>query len=378
MAETRHLLNCWDDIRKAQYERIGKLLMEITHGKGGGKMNADHSQKDMGEWDSILLTTSNDSLADYVVQANKNDAAALFRCFEFRVDKVPDYTPGRANASDIEPIYTALDDNFGYIGRRYAKMLGHKIKEVREILKESTADVENGIGSGQVPDAERFWVCAAACLVAASVVGNAVIMMARKELGMPPGVLFDTEGVLNHVLSAYRGMRSRVQDAGIVSSSSDYAGRHLSGFLNDHIKNSVWTETVYEEGNQVLGDRGVAAVNLIYPPAEQMRHMAKVVARWHVTEKKLVISRPDLTQYCMEREISPELVIGGLKQHYKAVTTKKRIAAGVVGTSSVQEHLLEMWVAEDSWLYPTMMEHSTRPDQAEAADSSADTEQKSS
>jgi hypothetical protein len=365
MAETRHLLNCWDDIQKSQYERIGKLIMEITHGKGGGKMTATHDQKDMGQWDSILLTTSNDSLADFVVQANKNDAAALFRCFEFRVDKVADNTPGRASAVAVEPIYTALDDNFGYIGLRYARLLGHKINDVREVLKESQADIETGLG-GRIPDNERFWATAAACLVAASVIGNAVIMSARKELNLPNGLLFDTDGVKEHVLEVYRNMRFRVQDSAVVSSSEDYARQHLSSYLLDRAKNTVWTDTTPVENEEIV-------VNLLYPPAETMRYMNKVTVRWHVAEKQLDISRRDLTEYLTEREIGSGLVISGLKKYYKATQSKRRLAANVVGTTAVQEHLLSIPVTPGSWLYATLVEHSTPLDPVAADPQISDT-----
>ena len=101
--------------------------------------------------------------------------------------------------------------------------------------------------------------------------------------------------------------------------------------------------------------------------------MKAVVARWRINENRLSISRADFTAYFMANEINPELVAGGLKKLYKATPSRLRIAAGVAGISSVQEYLIDIPVDKGSWLYDTMMEHSTRSDQSEAADASEPT-----
>jgi hypothetical protein len=346
MAETRHLLNVWDDIQPLQYERIARLVMEVTQGKGGGKMTPNHAQKDMGEWDAILLTTSNDSLGSIIQKLNKNNAAALSRCFEFKVEK----SEAEVSSSlDVQPFYTALDDNFGYMGYRYAELLGHKITRVRELIKAAQEQIEKCMGGVTGAD-ERYWSAAATCLLASAYIANSLIVQERKDLGLPAGPLFDIDGVRDHVIEIYRAMRLRVGEAAITSSKEDYVRLHLSNFLNEHTKNTIWTG--------VDGD-------ILHPDLVSVRHMGQVMVRWRVPEKTLVISSKVFNGF-LEREKITDAVIAGMKKHYGATKTRLCIAAGT-DIPSAQEYLLQIPVKDDSWLTETLNQFTYVAKQASAA-----------
>lgn len=147
----------YDEITNLSGELVSKLAYAITKGQGRQRATQTGEAADnYGNWNTILLSTSNYSLHTKLAVEKSDASAEASRVFEYTV---PSGTLDKREADDA---FDQLNDHFGLAGLVYAQALVNRKEWVRERVKHwiRTIDREAGTGSS-----ERFWSAVVACVL---------------------------------------------------------------------------------------------------------------------------------------------------------------------------------------------------------------------
>jgi hypothetical protein len=154
IGEIRSLPLYWDELKtEDDTKRFVNIVFQLTLGKEKSRMTSKVVQKQVGTWQTLLVSASNESLLDYVASRTRMTTAGLYRVFEYTVDPAVGEV-GQIAPADAQRMISLLNDNYGQVGCAYAEFLGPNYaridKEVGEYLKalevETTAQRD-----------ERFW-----------------------------------------------------------------------------------------------------------------------------------------------------------------------------------------------------------------------------
>ena len=156
----------YDEITNLDPERISDLAYAITKGQGRQKLQQNgQAQENWGNWNTIMLTTSNASLHSRLGIAKADSSAEASRIFEF---VAPENTLTKVEADEN---FDKLNDHYGLAGEVYALGLITHREWARERVKYwiKEVDVAAGVGSS-----ERFWSAVVAAVLAGFELANKV------------------------------------------------------------------------------------------------------------------------------------------------------------------------------------------------------------
>ncbi len=309
LGETQSLPVCWDDLRPEQFDKVVSVVHEATQGAGPGRLNTDRSSKDTGSWESLLVITANQSISEALVKKQKNDAATLYRVFEYVVNKLEDET-GRPPTFEAAPIYKALDENYGQMGLMFAKRLGTRPKAT-EMLVNKTSHLVNSYVHCRGD--ERYWLAICAVTVAAALMANEILREIR-----PDGFMFDEDGILRHMINTYREMRTKMVGANLDSASYEYVEGALTKWLKHCGGNTIWTKQMPAQGRS-------SPMDVLHGPDLDRGAHRPIHMQWVVDRQLCRISREAFSDYMMELEYSPDAVMKGLKAHYGMKFTPRTV-----------------------------------------------------
>src|SRR6202012_4023325 len=112
----------WDELKTDQdTKKFVKMTFQISAGKGKSRMDSKAQLREPGEWQTLVISASNESIIDHVTSQTNTTTAGMMRIFEYQV--VPS-DRGRISTSDAEIIRSKLNNNYGHVGLKYAQFLG--------------------------------------------------------------------------------------------------------------------------------------------------------------------------------------------------------------------------------------------------------------
>jgi hypothetical protein len=348
MGALRHLPTSCDDLQRAEFESAKKLVMQITQGADGAKLTPDRREREQGAWDTVVVTGSNNSLAEFIEQTNKNDSSALVRCFEFKVPKLRKDNPGFRGQAEVAPILAALNHNYGHVGLKYAEMLGRDPALFKNLVRGVGNTVTKKVG--EVDSEERYWYTAATTIIAGAFAANRVLA----ELGSD--LRFDKQKVEEFVIGVFFDMRERVEEAKVKSSDHKFVKKHLIAFFNDHVAANnmmLWTQSM------PAGPGRPDQHQPLFPVGRKFDDMKKIAVRWVLVGRRLLISQHELYAYLRKQEISTTDMLKGLKNFYGAKVVKKINLGGGTSASPAREDVIEIRVIEGTWLDEIMYRNLT-------------------
>jgi hypothetical protein len=350
MGRIRHLPIYWDDIRNEKFEVVADTLMEITQGGDGLKLNQNREEREQSLWDNMLLTSSNASLVEYLEGVNKNDGAALVRCFEFEVPTIEAGSPSYEDPNRIAPLIASLDSNHGHAGREYAAVLGRAGASLQEMYDDVAAEFTKRVAP--VQPHERFWMAASATIVMGAMLANTLPLMAGN------GIKFDIDDITQFLVKEYLEQRERYADANRHADSSQYIKHWLGQFINHYA--APRNEIVYtQEAPRGPGKPVMSAPE--WPLGEQARQMKLVSVRWVRSERKLKFTKTASDKFLRQEKVSINSFKDGLVKHYGArIILRGRIAAGLANIGAgAPEVLYEIDVKPGTWLDDLLQRHAT-------------------
>ena len=339
MAELNNLPCYWDDVSVPKaIEKAAEVLVDITQGKDGGKMNVDRSQKVVGSWQSLLTICSNVSMFDYMVDHQQSNAAGIYRTFEFLVPKNDDNTPGRVEEWTATILQQQLETNYGRMGERYSKVMLSNPEAMQEFVTDTQAKLADEVT--YKPD-ERFWLAIATTILAGARLANTI------------GASFNVEEIHAFLVSSYFAMRARVLTEDLIGDSEANITAALTQFLKDMSGNTIRTRDMVHGA----GGRDRQVVYMGGPEhANQPIHV-----QWVIDERLLRISRKHFVEYMRKPKYSPSMVTTGLRTFYRMKDGRANICAGTMFQGG-QERLLVIPVPRDHWLDETMHAYTSLAD----------------
>jgi hypothetical protein len=153
---------------------LDDVIYNITQGEGKGRMRADSSLRNKGEWQTMLITSSNASLRQRLRAIRGTTVATQMRLLEFTVT-APEYVREWGETARV-----VLPNNWGVAGDAYASVLAQLDHDaLRADLLQMEQFLSQWMGCGSN---ERFWVGAVTCNIAGLMIAQACGIIANVNI----------------------------------------------------------------------------------------------------------------------------------------------------------------------------------------------------
>lgn len=311
----------WDELKTEEDTRkFVNLMFTMTRGKERSRMASDVTQRVSGTWQTLLVSASNDSLIDFVVNRTKQSPAGLMRTFEYEVPRGSD---GQIEVAEADQIIGRLNDNYGHVGLEYAKWLGANFKQVEIDVVERRKRIELDLKATQD---ERYW---ATCV--------SVIMQGAHYANQLGYAEIDEEQLYKFMIQVVENMRGTLRAAPNDMTKSDNVENVLSQYLNAMAtRHTLWT-------NMIPLGRGKPSKDI-----KIVRDASKldgIYVHIGVDNKILRLSSTHFGDWLKEAGYSRHQFTRSLEAKYGAKTVNGRIGGGTDKAVLSTEYLIEIQLA---------------------------------
>lgn len=313
----------WDEMKtEDDTKKFVNLMFSLTRGRERSRMASDVSQRVAGSWQTMLVSASNESIIDYVVNRTKTSSAGIMRTFEYEVP-LADTDAGQIETGDADQILGRLNDNYGHIGLDYAKWLGQNFVQVEIDVAECRKQI--AIETNAVNE-ERFWTAAIA-----------VVLMGAKYANELGYTKIDEERLKAFLIETLQGMRGTVKDQPNDMTNSTNVDNVLAQYLGAmRARHTLWA-------NYIPISRG-------RPPKEikVLRDTSKledINVHIGVENKILRINSTQFSDWCKEKGYSRTIVVRCLEKEYGCKRVNGRMASGTQFAGILNEYMLEIQLA---------------------------------
>lgn len=205
LSEPRILARFWDELRvKPQWqENWVSMIYTIPQGKERARMMSDTTLREVGEWEAILVFTSNRPYSDILLAVTAGTDSGLYRLLEVQLRKEQ-----QQYQADAGPLLKLTETNYGHAGRIYAKYLATHDAEIETLLHSTAAKIGEKLGARRE---ERFYVTAIATIIVGAKIAT--------QLGL---FNFDTAGMYRHLAAAFVRSRGTVENRTLVATEGGY------------------------------------------------------------------------------------------------------------------------------------------------------------
>lgn len=267
LSEPRVLPRFWDEmkIRKDQVDDFVNLIFTIPQGKERARMMADTTLREVGEWETLLVLTSNRSFLDYLMARDDGTDAGVARLLEVSLSnqKMPfDPLAGQ--------IIKLCETNYGHAGRAFIKYVTGNLPVVQAQLASVLKSLADNLAMQRE---ERFLATGIAC----TIVGASI----ARKLGL---FNFDTKGITETFLNAVKKQRGQRGSMTIVSATGGYN-------LEEIVSEFVNSQADYRIRTSNFAARGVGKVDIIgHPPRGNLLkcHIAEALGVVRVSRSSFV------------------------------------------------------------------------------------------
>lgn len=295
----------YDEITNLDPEKISDLAYAITKGQGRQRLQTNgQAQENWGNWNTMMLTTSNASLHSRLSSAKADSSAEASRIFEYMV---PENTLTKIEA---DANFDKLNDHFGVAGEVYAQALVSRRDWIRERVKFWIREVDV---IAKVGSSERFWSAVAAAILAGFELAN--------EAGLTNA---NIPNLLAFAVKQIHTMRGEVKDE----------VRAGDSILADYINSNMRSMLVLTSPAK---DKTLATVAL-EPNSDKLRIRLERYAG------RMYIDRADFRRFCQEKGADVKQVRSDLLESKVLMADSSKLVLGK-GTkwSGVQTHC---WVLD--------------------------------
>ena len=306
----------WDELRGDDINKFALMAFQLTQGTGKARLNADITQRERGDWQTLLVSTSNDTLVDAISRAAKGTSAGLYRLFEVRI---PPQQSGML-ASEASRMVSTLNDNHGYVGLAYAQFLGANAKRIEVEVATLHDKITREVNALQQ---ERYWVAPITIILAGAGYAN--------ELRMTD---IDIPALKAYLYAALDDMRKTVKETPDTGNGKDAIAGVLQGFLGKHRSRNTIVTDVFPSG------RGRPA------PVKVMSDVTKLdkITVHRANDLNTIrISQAALIEYLEERGYPPTAYLKTLSDELGAIKMRAKLGAGTeVAQGVLQELVIEI------------------------------------
>jgi len=150
----------WDELKTTKdAEQFVNIVFQLSGGREKNRLKNDTSMQVAGDWETLIVVGSNDSMIDHVSRGLKTTNAGIVRVFEFTAKKSIAF---KMDAGKAIRIVARARDNYGHAGDIYAKWLGENVERVTK----EVAELDEAIRAKyHASESERNWFGLLACLL---------------------------------------------------------------------------------------------------------------------------------------------------------------------------------------------------------------------
>jgi hypothetical protein len=295
----------WDEIKtKEEARNFTANLFHLTGGKGKARLSSNIQQRQVGTWNTLLVSASNESLVDHIIHGTRMTTAGIYRIFEF---EVPPATRGQIPIVEASRNVSRLSENFGNAGLVYAQFLGENLDHVDKEVAQTMIDLQTELGIAQD---ERFWAALITVLLCGARFAN--------DLGL---TTIDVAGLKAHLIDKLTSMRELRDAQPVDMSKSVNVSAILAHFLGDKrrrhtlMTNMFWLQRGKPQKSAIRIISDVSQLDSIHVHVSQL-------------EKKIRISSKALEEWLEAKEYSRTLFLRAMKDRFGMVDIRARIGAG--------------------------------------------------
>lgn len=312
----------WDEIKGDDNTRkFVKLAFSLTGGKDKSRLGRDASLREVGKWQTMLISATNESLVPYIASQTSGTTAGIYRLFEFEVAPKKKVF-GDVDTGEAQRLLGRLDDNFGAVGQQYAQWLGSNFQQIDADVGEYMKKLEK---KANIRQDERFWLCTITC----------VVMGARyaSELGIAN---FHVEEIESFMLRTLDVMRKQIKDSHVDLTETTNLVNIFTQFLKAMARHTIWTNRIpIGRGRPKVGDfkvlKGATLIDGLHV------HIGK--------EDKLIrISSTHLSNWLDDRKISRMIFMREFHKQFGSRETNARLGSGTNMAQS-EEYVIEIKAA---------------------------------
>jgi hypothetical protein len=314
----------WDEIKT--HENVKKfvdLTFTVTGGREKGRMNRNIQLREPGVWQTLVVSASNESILDYVLQGTKTTAAGVLRIFEYVVPPAAS-SLGQIDSSVASRQVAALNDHYGNVGLRYAKWLGANYARCD---KEVAAYIEDLNTTVSADREERYWISVIAVICMGARYAN--------DLGVAE---FDEDALRAFLLDELARMRQQRKDQPVDMTKDTNISTVLAQMLNQ------WRARNTLKTNRIHVGRGKPAHGQIQVLNSDQSRLDQIHVHVGMEDKILRISSYALTQWLTERGYSRHTFIGALQKQLGMKLVNGRLGSGT-SFAGATEYLVEIQLA---------------------------------
>lgn len=228
----------WDEIKGDEDTRkFVRLAFQMTSGKDKSRLGRDSALKEVGKWQTMLVSSTNETLVEYIAQMTTGTTAGLYRLFEFQV--APMKMARTIDTGEAQRMLGRLDDNYGVVGFEYAQWLGQNFARIDTEVGEYMRRIEKAWGFRQD---ERFWQCAITCTVMGARYAN--------ELGFTQ---FDVDAIEAFLKKTLDRMRETVKDSTVDLTNPDNVADVLTQFFKAMKRHTLVTNKIPQGAGRPKG-----------------------------------------------------------------------------------------------------------------------------
>ena len=326
IGQVRVLPIYWDELKSEEdTKRFVKIVFDLTGGREKSRSGQSGALREAGQWQTMLVSASNDSITDVVVGQTKQTLAGYYRVFEYAVPSGKG-GKGQINASDAAQIEGKLDENYGVVGLAYAKFLGKNIVAVEKEVE--AFDKALGIEL-KLDNEERFWR-----------VMVSTLLMGAKYANDLKFTTIDIPALKKFLVGVIADMKASMTSQPVDMNKADNISNVLAQFLNQmRARHTLRT-------NKIHRTAGRPVANTVNTVGDTSRLDALYV-HVGVDDKILRMSSTQFGLWLVEHGYSKHLYNKALEKNFGATTFKARIGAGTT-FAGASEYLIEIALANST------------------------------
>lgn len=327
VGEIKSLPLYWDELKTdTDTKKFVKMTFQISSGKGKSRMDSKANLREPGDWQTLVISASNESLIDHVVSQTNTTSAGLMRIFEYRV--APPSGVGRVATSDATIRLSKLNNNYGHVGLKYARFLGAHHAQIAADMALLAKQIEQETNADQE---ERFWVSVVAC-----------ILLGARYAGQIGYPVFDEAALKVFMYKSLANMRDHRVNQTVDLDQAINVSAILNGFFKDVRKNGSWlvTNRIHVGAGKPPKAPNPNAVRMLAPADPS--HLKGIDVQVGVDNQLLRISSSALGHWCKKNEINKVNLLDALSKAVKFTMPKNsRMGAGT-NYAGANEHIIEI------------------------------------
>ena len=323
VGDLKNLPMYWDELKtNVDTERFVAIAFQLAQGKEKSRMASDTTYREPGTWETMMVSTSNDSIRHAITQNTKTTGAGIARIFEFQI---PPGVKGQIDLSKAQQITAAVNDNYGNAGLIYAKWLGANYEQIAVEVDAKLHEIERRF---QVRSEERFWLSLIVVLLMGAHYAN--------KLGLTE---IDEPSLYRFVTDEFQNQRTQRSTAEVDLSSASSLSSHLAAFLNEKkLQYTIVTNYIWSMPGRPPVYPSPAAISARNDP----KGLREVQVQIGKDTGQIRIMRYALYAWLEEQNISRKLFIDYLKSTFNATEKRGSLGTGIDAWQTVSDHVIDI------------------------------------